>query len=159
MHPNIETELRCGKCETPICPRCSVQSPVGMRCPACANLRRPVIYEVSPDLLLRGIGAAAGVAIAVGVLWAYLLPHALGFFGLFVFFPAAGYGWLAAEAMGRVTKRRRGSALQAVVAASCVLVYVVHNLIVAPHTPVPQNDIVGYLFVIIAAVVGIGYVR
>ncbi|MDA0256830.1 MAG: rhomboid family intramembrane serine protease, partial [Chloroflexi bacterium] len=32
-HPETETELRCQRCDTPICPRCMVQTPVGFRCP------------------------------------------------------------------------------------------------------------------------------
>jgi len=159
QHPQVETELRCGKCETPICPRCMVQTPVGARCRACANLRRPVLYTISPLMLARGAGAALAVAVVVGLLWGYLLPHSANVFGFFIFFPALGYGWLAAEAIGRATNRRRGVALQVVAAASCVLVYIIHNVIASPHTPLPQNDIVGYIFVVIAAIVAISYLK
>lgn len=42
-HPKTETLLRCGRCGTPICPRCMVQSGVGIRCPDCAaNPQRTV---------------------------------------------------------------------------------------------------------------------
>ena len=30
-HPEVETGLSCGRCETLICPRCLVQTPVGTR--------------------------------------------------------------------------------------------------------------------------------
>ncbi|HEX2914551.1 MAG TPA: B-box zinc finger protein [Chloroflexia bacterium] len=35
-HPEVETGLRCGRCDTPICPRCMVHADVGIRCPDCA---------------------------------------------------------------------------------------------------------------------------
>jgi len=136
-----------------------VQTPVGARCKSCANLRRPVIYSVSPALLVRGIAAAAVVAVVVGVLWGYLLPRSAGIFGIFIFLPALGYGWLVAEAMGRVTNRRRGVSLQVAAAASCVLVYLIHNLVASPHTLLPQNDLYGYIFVVIAAVVSVNYLK
>ena len=31
-HPDVETGLRCGRCETPICPKCMIMTPVGARC-------------------------------------------------------------------------------------------------------------------------------
>jgi len=156
--PNVETELRCGKCDIPICPRCMVQTPVGARCRSCANLRRPVQYTIPPATLIRAIGAGVGVAIAVGAVWAFLVPRAQVFLGFFIFFAAAGYGWLVAEAIGRVTNRRRGPALQAVAVASSILVYLVHNLLWASVLLLP-NDLWGFVFVVIAAFVGAGYLR
>jgi hypothetical protein len=110
-------------------------------------------------MLVRGAAAAAVVAVVVGLLWGYLLPHSAGVFGFFIFLPALGYGWLVAEAMGRATNRRRGTALQVAAALSCVLVYLVHNLIAPPHTLVPQDDLYGYAFVVIAAAVAASYLR
>ena len=46
-HPAVETYLRCGRCDTPICPRCLVQTPVGTRCRNCARLRPSPPYDVS----------------------------------------------------------------------------------------------------------------
>ncbi len=157
--PNVETELRCGKCDTPICPRCMIQTPVGARCRSCANLRRPAMYTVSAAMVARGAGAGIATSFVVGFLWALLAPHAASLLGFFIFFAAAGYGWLAAEAIGRATNRRRGTALRVVVVASCVLVYLVHNAFTVPHTLIPQNDLLGYVFVVIAGVVGAGYLR
>lgn len=36
-HPKAVTRLRCGRCEAPICPRCTVHTPAGTRCRACAK--------------------------------------------------------------------------------------------------------------------------
>lgn len=36
-HTKVVTRLRCGRCEAPICPRCTVYTPAGTRCRACAK--------------------------------------------------------------------------------------------------------------------------
>ena len=41
-HKKTSTRLHCGRCETPVCPRCVVQSPAGIRCRDCARNRLPV---------------------------------------------------------------------------------------------------------------------
>lgn len=38
-HPNRETGVSCSNCGNPICPDCMTATPVGMRCPDCANQR------------------------------------------------------------------------------------------------------------------------
>jgi hypothetical protein len=136
-----------------------VQTPVGARCRACANLRKPVLYSVTPTLLLRALGAAAALAVGVGVAWGYLAPNAQNVFGLFIFFPAAGFGWLVAEVIGRAANRRRAPSLRGIAVAACVLAYVVHNIVAPIHTLVPRNDIVGYIFTGLAAVVAASYLR
>jgi hypothetical protein len=50
-HKKAATRLRCGRCETPICDRCTVHAPTGVRCRDCARNRTPVrlrgvAYEV-----------------------------------------------------------------------------------------------------------------
>jgi hypothetical protein len=158
-HPTVETELRCGKCEKPICPRCMIQSPVGARCRECANLRRPVQYTLNSGLLIRAAGAALAVAVGVGLLWAYLLPRLITVLGLFCFFAAMGFGWLVAEAMGRAARRRRGTEMRVIAVAACVLVYLIHNLAVPGHVLLPRNDLYGYVFVGIAGLVAAGYLK
>jgi hypothetical protein len=157
-HPEVETELRCGKCDTPICPRCMVQTPVGARCRDCAQMRRPVQYTLPPLLLARGVGAAIALAIVVGVVAGYVLPNLLRQLGFIALFLGAGYGWLAALAIGRSVKMRRGVVLQAAAIVSSVLVYVVYNA-VAGAPLVPRNDLTGLLFVVCAAAVGWSYLR
>jgi hypothetical protein len=92
-HPEVETELACGKCGRYICPRCMVQTPVGARCRECAQLRRPPMYSLGPASVARVAGAAVGVGAAVGLVWGLLVPGfgLLGFFMLFLGM-FAGYG-------------------------------------------------------------------
>jgi hypothetical protein len=50
-HPKTETLLRCGRCDTPICPRCMVHAGVGIRCPDCAaNPQRTVGEKVEQEV-------------------------------------------------------------------------------------------------------------
>src|SRR3954470_20601169 len=39
-HPDEETRVQCSSCGRPICTRCMISSPVGMRCPGCAGRKR-----------------------------------------------------------------------------------------------------------------------
>ena len=70
-HPEVETNLRCGKCGKPICPRCMVQTPVGARCPDCARLYKLPTYRVSAMHYLKASGVALGLAIACGFSFAF----------------------------------------------------------------------------------------
>jgi membrane associated rhomboid family serine protease len=52
-HPDRETGVSCSSCGRPICPDCMTPTPVGMRCPECANQRTKVV---------RGVGRPEGFA-------------------------------------------------------------------------------------------------
>jgi len=58
-HPKVATNLSCGRCERPICTKCAVIGPNGIRCRECAQQKiaiRPgaVVHEVK-----RGVFAIA----------------------------------------------------------------------------------------------------
>lgn len=123
QHPSTPTELRCGRCERPICVRCLVHTPGGTRCPACARLRRPVMYELGPLDYAKGLGAAAAVAVALGVAGTVLLSPGRGmpFFGLMIaILVGAGAGTLMAGAISRATRGKRGLTMQLIAAAGLV---------------------------------------
>jgi len=105
-HPKVETYLRCGKCEKPICPRCMVQTPVGARCRSCAGLRRLPMFDVRPGDLIRSFLAATGASAVggFGLMFASIVPGA-GFFGLMLM-ALLGYG--VGEAASVAARRRRG---------------------------------------------------
>lgn len=114
-HPHVETNLRCGKCGKPICPKCMVQTPVGARCPDCAQLRRPPQYTVSPGQYFIALGAALGLGAGLGFFWGFLslfLP--LVFYLNFIVF--AGVGYAVGEVTGVAVNRKRGAGLQFVAA-------------------------------------------
>ena len=162
-HPNVETELACGKCGKPICPRCLVHTPVGARCRGCANVRRLPQYNISAAYLLRGAGAALVSGAVLGGLWGVLLPYQLGlFFGLGV---GLGVGYAVGEAVSLATNRKVGLPLQAIAVVGVIVALVLREVIEAAQlrhagiSDVLTNDNVGYIVAIIAAVVAIGRLR
>ena len=109
----VETLLRCGRCEKPICPDCTVMGPVGARCRDCSALRHTHIYQVDPKRLPAAwlAGSAAGFASA------YLLELlSAGYLGAFWLMFLAGSA--AGEIVLRVSGRKRGIVIEAVTGTS-----------------------------------------
>lgn len=111
-HRNIETVLRCGRCETPICPRCQVPTPVGARCRTCARVKRLALVA-KPKELLRAAGMGLAVAMVGGVVLD-MVPF-VTLLGL------AFLGFAAGEAVSVGANRKQGVAL-GVVAIACLFV-------------------------------------
>jgi hypothetical protein len=110
-HPKVETNLRCGKCGIPICPKCMVQTPVGARCPHCAKLYRLPTFRVSTQYYLRATGTGLVMAIVCGLVW--------GVVGRWVPFNlnlvlAPGVGYAIGEVVSLSVNRKRGIGLATV---------------------------------------------
>lgn len=122
-HAGVETALRCSRCETPICPSCLIQSPVGARCPDCARVIRAPMYVLSGQTMLRaGLAAAIG-GIVMGLLWALiLLPFTRGFFGLIV---GVGLGYGFTRLLEFATGGKRGPGMIAFAIGGIVLAWAV----------------------------------
>lgn len=127
-HPAVETALRCSRCETPICPRCLVQTPVGARCRDCARIVKSPIYTLSGAHLARaGVAAVAG-GIVMGLIWGFvLLPFTFGFLSIFLG-AALGYGFT--RAMEYATGRKRGPVVVAFAIGGIVLAWAMLPLFV-----------------------------
>ncbi len=125
-HPDVETNLRCGKCGRPICPKCLVQTPVGARCPDCARLYKLPTYRVSTKYYLRAVGTGLGMAIACGFAWGVVMGLVSFFYLNLLLAPGVGY------AIGRVVSlsvnRKRSTGLAAVAAVAVVISYLVSIL-------------------------------
>jgi len=162
-HPSVETELACGKCGKPICPRCLVHTPVGARCRECANLRKLPQFVISPAFLLRGGGAALGAGVALGGLWGVLIPFQAGFF--FGFLVGLGLGYAVGEAVSVATNRKAGPPLQALAAAGVIVAYLVRSVVLAARlrgygfTDIVTDDLLGYIVVLLGIVVAMGRLR
>ena len=72
-HPDRSTFLRCSRCERPICPFCSNESPVGQRCPECIR-DRGATRVVTARRLSTGVTPAV-IAIIVLSVVAYLMQR------------------------------------------------------------------------------------
>jgi len=157
-HPDVETELACGRCGKAICPRCLVQTPVGARCRECAHLRRIPTYDVKPAFLLRAIAAAVAVGAAAGGVWFLISPPHGGAFAYVALFLALGIGYAIGEAVSWAANRKRGPTLQGIAASGVVVAYLVRNLVDGAGA-IPANDVFGYVTVGLAIVVAIGRLR
>jgi len=123
IHPNIETNLRCGKCGKPICPKCLVQTPVGARCPDCAKPYKLPTFRVTTRYYLRAAGTALGMAIACGLIWGLIIG--LFRFGFLNFLLAAGAGYAIGEVVSLSVNRKRGTGLAVVAGIAVAISYVV----------------------------------
>lgn len=153
-HPSVETLLRCGRCETPICPKCAVFTDVGARCPDCAPRRKLPQFELGPVWIARGAGAALVSGAAVGVAWGLILPD---FAGLFSIFLGIGIGYVIGESTSIATNRKVGPVLQSLAVIGAAVAYFAHNAIVGDI--IPQNDFWGLLTAGVAAVSAVGRLR
>lgn len=114
-HKKTTTRLRCGRCETPICPKCTRMGPTGARCPACASNRTAHMYQIAPQQYALAVATAVILGSLAG--WIVRWP-VLGFFTLF-YAPAAGT--LIGKAVSWVTKGKRGTGLAVIAAGGVVL--------------------------------------
>ena len=110
-HPNVETNLRCGKCGKPICPKCLVQTPVGARCLDCARLYKLPTYRVSIQYYLRAVGTGLGMAIVCGIIWGVVGRWMPFYLNLLL---APGVGYAIGEVVSLSVNRKRGTGLAVV---------------------------------------------
>lgn len=131
-HPKTATNIRCGRCEDPICPDCLVHSPVGMRCPDCGHTNPVPTYDVPLPYLLRGIGGGIAAALGLGFAFYFVAPILFRLVYLDIAFVniilpflymaiMAGIGFAVGEAVSLSTNRKRGMKLK-IVSAACVFV-------------------------------------
>jgi len=121
-HPKRETGVRCSKCGDPLCTRCMVQTPVGMRCRACANLRRLPQYEIPALLLVR---ATAG-----GLISSFLAWSIVSYVAYLRFFLSIFVGLAVAAVMSSQAKQRDNRALEIAAAANVVLGFFAAEIVV-----------------------------
>jgi hypothetical protein len=73
-HPDTLSNLACGRCGDLICPQCMVQSPVGARCPECANIGQAPIFratsfELATTVVLSLVSSAVFGVIFAAAAW------------------------------------------------------------------------------------------
>lgn len=105
-HPDRETWVRCGRCDQPICSRCAMQGPVGLRCKVCGTPSRDALATMRPTQL----AIAAVVSLGGGAIVGYA-GSALQIFGLVAAFFGGG---LIAEALDRSVGIKRGPRIIAI---------------------------------------------
>lgn len=131
-HPGVETVISCGRCDTPICPRCLVYTPVGMRCAACAQLRRLPQYTVTPKVYARVIPGALLLGLGIGFILSFV--PGLSFIGGIL------TGVLVAAGLRRVSGYKQGREMEIIAALTVILA-----VLAAPAFAVVRSAGVGHL--------------
>ena len=157
-HPGTESRLACGKCGDFICPQCLVHTPVGARCPDCANVRKLPTYERGASTYLRAVGAGVVLAVATGALWGFLFFELLRV----PFLPwaaAIGVGWLIGEGISASVNRKRGRDLQYIAGGCMALSYATAGLVSPLVFVFTFPNLLFLLVLVIAIFVAAGRVR
>ena len=102
-HPNIETGLRCNRCDRPICSRCAIHTETGYRCPECIRTQQKIFDTARWYDFLLGI--------FVSVVLSFLGSLLVTFIGLFTIFLAPAAGMAISEVVRFVIHRRRNRGL------------------------------------------------
>jgi hypothetical protein len=132
-----------------------VYTPGGVRCRDCAQLRRPVMYELAVAHYIRAGAVAAVLGVGFGLVGALLLPpdSRVPFFGLILALLAgSGAGTLMAEALTRATRGKRGVEMQSIAVAGLLLASVV-RLAVSGEFAQVTSDLIGLFALAIAVAV------
>lgn len=119
-HPEVETVVSCGRCDRPVCPKCMIFTPVGVRCRDCAQLRRLPQYTLTPRVYTRVIVGAVVLALGVGFLLSFI--PGIGFLGGIV------VGFLVSEGLRRVSGYKQGREMEIIAGATVVLSVLAGNV-------------------------------
>ena len=143
FHPDVETGLSCSRCDRPICVRCMVQAPVGIRCRECASVQKLPTFDVQPSFYLRAVVVGGTVAIVTGLMWGFIIqmapyPYLAGLLALLV-------GYAVGESISLATNRKRGNGLMVLAAcyvalslcAACVVNDIMFRLILTGGSFIP----------------------
>lgn len=113
--PSVETYLRCGRCEKPICPRCLIQTPVGARCRDCAQLRKLPMFQVGPVDYLRAVGGGLAAGVGGGLALTFI-QQLVPLFGMLSLMFLAALGYAVGTAVAKSTRRKQGTGLGVIAA-------------------------------------------
>ena len=113
FHPKRETQLRCNRCDKPICIHCATHTPTGYRCPECIRSQQKVFVTTKWfDHLIAAL--ITGVIALLGSIFGSYL-------GYFTIFIAMGSGYLAVRASKKAIKNRRSPLLKYVMSGTAFL--------------------------------------
>jgi hypothetical protein len=131
-HPHTETSLRCGKCGTPVCPKCMVPGPVGIRCPQCARVTKLPTFQVSSGYYLRGAIVALVMAVVTGLAWGAIEDATRNFYLALIL--AGVVGFAIGEVVSLSVNRKRVAWLAVFGGMAVVISYLV-NIFTFGHLP------------------------
>jgi hypothetical protein len=113
-HPQVETSLRCNRCEKPICAKCAKKTPTGYKCEDCVRGIQKTFettewYDYPIAFILAGTLSFIGGLISTS------------FIAFFTIFIAPVAGTIIAEVVRSAVQRRRSIRLYRVAALGTIL--------------------------------------
>jgi len=99
-----------------------VQTPVGARCPDCAQVRRIPTYNMQGQTFARAGAAALAGGLVVGAAWGFFNIVTYIFWGLLA---GIAIGYAMGEVVSLATNRKAGPPLQAIAVGGVWLAYLV----------------------------------
>lgn len=122
-HPQVETGLRCNRCNKFICPQCAQRTPVGFRCPDCIREQEDKYYSGGNSDYLIAAFIAFPLSLIAAAVFTFILGR-IGWFFLSIiigFFAAPAAAGFIAEAVRWGVSRRRSRYLRHVVSGCLIL--------------------------------------
>lgn len=147
FHPKRETQLRCNRCNRPICIKCAIHTPTGYRCSECIRSQQKVFITTRWfDYLIAFV--ITGVISFLGSWLSYLM-----FGGIYTIFIALGAGWLAVWIVKKAINNRRSPLLKIVMSVTAFLasLYPLISMIIYTNQEIRLYGYAlggGYLFLI-----------
>ena len=125
-HPRVETLLKCGKCDRPICLKCNIVTIVGSRCPACAGLRSPIAtLRIAAKTYAMGLVAGIGIGLGLGVLLGLSsLPAPRNFSWIILVVGLLMAGYIIGEIINSIGTVETKKAFRALAFGSILMVYI-----------------------------------
>lgn len=106
FHPKRETQLRCNRCNRPICIKCANHTPTGYRCPECIRAQQKVFITTK--------WFDYPVAFAITGVISFLGSQLSLFLGFITIFIAMGAGFLVVWGVKKAINNRRSPLLKIV---------------------------------------------
>ncbi len=147
FHPKRETQLRCNRCNSPICIKCAIHTPTGYRCSECIRSQQKIFITARwVDYLIAFV--ITGVISFLGSWLSYRM-----FGGIYTIFIALGAGWLAVWTVKKAINNRRSPLLIIVMSVTAFLasLYPLISLIIYTNQEIRLYGYAlggGYLFLI-----------
>jgi hypothetical protein len=113
FHPKRETQLRCNRCNKPICIQCATHTPTGYRCPDCIRSQQKIFVTTKwYDPVLAAV--ITGTISFLGS----LIGSYLGFYSVLV---AMGAGYLSVLGTKKAISNRRSPILKYVMSGTALI--------------------------------------
>ncbi len=120
FHPKRETQLRCNRCERPICIKCANHTPTGYRCPECIRSQQKVF--ITTKWFDHVIAAIITAVITY-------LGSLLTFLGFYTFLIALGTGFAIVWVVKKAISNRRSPLLKYVMSGAALVTSLVPVLL------------------------------